>query len=85
MLGDELIACALRAHEVLERDSDLSPRNPRINAALSALVPGVMEDCAPGEVARVLADHRIAAIRGALVQRLALAEGAMERHWASVG
>lgn len=82
MRGDDLVACVLRAHEVVHRESDLSPCNPRINTALSALVQGVMAGCPPGEAARVLADHRIAAIRDALVQRLALAEGAMERHWA---
>lgn len=82
MRGDDLVACVLRAHEVVHRERDLSPCNPRINTALSALVQGVMAGCPPGEAARVLADHRIAAIRDALVQRLALAEGAMERHWA---
>jgi hypothetical protein len=82
MQGDELIACALRAHDVVHRESDLSPRNPTINAALSALVQAVMEGCPPREAASVLADPRIAAIRSTLVQRLALAEGAMERHWA---
>jgi hypothetical protein len=82
MQGDDLIACALRAHEVLGRESDLSPLNPRINAALSALVQGVMDGGPPGEAARVLTDPRIGSIRAALVQRLALAEGAMERHWA---
>ena len=82
MRGDDLVACVLRAHEVVHRERDLSPCNPRINTALSALVQGVMAGCPPGEAARVLADHRIAAIRDTLVQRLALAEGAMERHWA---
>jgi hypothetical protein len=82
MPGDDLVACVLRAHQVVHRERDLSPCNPRINTALSALVQGVMAGCSPGEAARVLADHRIAAIRDALVQRLALAEGAMERHWA---
>jgi hypothetical protein len=83
MRGDDLAACVLRAHQVLERESDLSPCNPRINAALSALVQAVMEGCdSPAEAGRLLASPRIAAIRGALVQRLALAEGAMERHWA---
>jgi nicotianamine synthase-like protein len=82
MQGEDLIRCVLRAHEVLDRESDLSPRNPRINAALSALVHGVMEGCPPGAAARVLADPRIVAIREALVRRLALAEAAMERHWA---
>jgi protein-L-isoaspartate O-methyltransferase len=81
MPGDDLIACVLQAHEVLGRESDLSPLNPRINAALSALVQGVMDGCLRGDAARVLADPRIGRVRAALVQRLALAEGAMERHW----
>jgi hypothetical protein len=85
MQGDDLIACVLRAHAVLERESDLSPANPRINAALSALVQFVMQGCgSPAEAARALAAPSIAAIRTALVRRLALAEGALERHWAGV-
>ena len=85
MRGDGLIACVLRAHAVLERESDLSPANPRINAALSALVRGVMQGCdSPAEAARVLATPSITAIRAELVRRLALAEGALERHWAGV-
>jgi hypothetical protein len=82
MQGDDVIACVLRAHEVLGCESNLSPLNPRINAALSALVRRVMDGCAPGDAARVLADPRIGRVRAALVRRLALAEGAMERHWA---
>jgi hypothetical protein len=79
----DLIACVLRAHEVLERESDLSPSNPRINTALSALVGAVLAGGGtPDEVGRLLAAPRIAAIREVLVRRLALAEGAMERHWA---
>ena len=82
MTRDDLVACVLRAHEVLRRESDLSPCNPRLNAALSALVQAVLEGCPPGEARHVLADSRVSAVRGALVRRLALAEGAMERHWA---
>ena len=82
MQGDDLIACVLRAHKVLDRESDLSPCNPRINAALSALVQGVLEGAPTGDAARVLADPRVGAVRDSLVQRLALAEAAMERHWA---
>jgi hypothetical protein len=82
MRWDDLIACVLRAHEVLGRESDLSPLNRNIDAALSALVEGVMEGCPPGEAARVLADSRVRRSRSALVRRLALAEGAMERYWA---
>lgn len=82
MQGDPLIACVLRAHKVLDRESDLSPCNPRINAALSALVRGVLEGSPTGDAARVLADPRVGAVRASLVQRLALAEAALERHWA---
>src|SRR5687767_6032259 len=82
MHHDDLIACVLRAHEVLGRESDLSPCNPRINEVLSALVQGVIEGCPPGDEQRVLANPGVCAIRAALVHRLALAEGAMERYWA---
>jgi hypothetical protein len=82
MHHNELVACVLRAHAVLGCESDLSPCNPRINEALSSLVQGVMQGCPPGEEQRVLADPGVCAVRDALVGRLALAEGAMERYWA---
>ena len=82
MPGDDLSRAPCGRTRCWSASSDLSPRNPRITTALSALVQGVMAGSPPGEAARVLADHRIAAIRDALVRRLALAEGAMERHWA---
>jgi hypothetical protein len=83
MTGEDLIARALKAHEVLGRESDLSPCNATITAALSALVQGIMEGCPPSEVSHVLSDPGIRGIRSALVERLSLAESAMERHWAA--
>jgi hypothetical protein len=81
MTKAELIACVLRAHEVLGGESDLSPRNPRINAALSALVAGILEGCQPHDARAVLDDPRVRAIRDQLIERLAAAEGEMERCW----
>jgi hypothetical protein len=81
MTREELIACVLSAHAVLRRETDLSPRNPTVNAALSALVCAVLEGCAPDDVREVLDDPGVRAIRGDLIGRLAVAEGEMERYW----
>jgi hypothetical protein len=81
MTKDELVARILDAHETLHSESDLSPRNHRINAVLSALVRGIMEGCTPGEMKSVLEDPDVCAVRNRLVAKLAIAEGEMERCW----
>lgn len=81
MMKEDLIACILQAHEVLGRETDLSPRNPVINRALSGLVHGILEGCPPDDVRDVLGDPGVRAIRGALIGKLAIAEGEMERCW----
>jgi nicotianamine synthase-like protein len=81
MKGDELVACVRAAHATLHRETDLSPRNRRINAALGALVDGVLAARSRGEAAAVLADPGLQALRGGLLEKLAVAEGEMERHW----
>jgi len=81
MRTEDLVACILQAHEALDRERDLSPRNPAINDALSALVHGILEGGPPDAAECVLADPRVRAIRGELVGRLAIAEGEMERCW----
>jgi hypothetical protein len=81
MKKEDLVACVLKAHEAFGRETDLSPRNPLINDALSALVRGVLEGCSPADVKDVLDDPGVRAIRGDLIERLAVAEGEMERCW----
>lgn len=81
MKKGDLIACVLRAHEALGSEADVSPRNPVINDALSALVRGILEGCPPDEVRDVLDDPGVRAIRGKLIERLAVAESEMERCW----
>jgi hypothetical protein len=67
---------------MLHGETDLSPRNPSINAALGALVDSVMAAGARDEeAAAVLGDPGLQALRGSLVGKLATAEGEMERHW----
>ncbi len=82
-----LIAVINEAYAALNGESDLSPANPRINAALTALVQGVMDasvqtsdpGCDPADVV----DHPdVRPICAALRHGLALAESAMERWWA---
>src|SRR5262245_2637294 len=81
MRKEDLIACILQAHTALGRETDLSPRNPVINRALSALVRGILEGCPPDDVKDVLGDPGVFAIRGDLIGKLAIAEGEMERCW----
>jgi len=81
MTGDGLLACVREAHATLHRETDLSPRNPRINGALGALVDGVLAARSCDEAAAVLADPGLQALRGGLLEKLAVAEGEMERHW----
>jgi hypothetical protein len=82
MRAEELVACVLEAHATLHRESDLSPRNPRIGAALCALVAGVMAGSSRGDARRVLEHRAVGAVRSGLLEKLAVAEGLMERHWA---
>jgi hypothetical protein len=81
MKKEDLVACVLKAHRALVRETDLSPHNPLINDALSALVQGILEGCPPDDVNDVLDDPGVRAIRGKLIERLAIAEGEMERCW----
>ncbi|HEX5959292.1 MAG TPA: nicotianamine synthase family protein [Hyphomicrobiaceae bacterium] len=82
-----LIAIINEAYAALNSESDFSPANRRINAALSALVQGVMgagvHAGGPGDdPAGVLEHPEVRPITATLRHRLALAEGAMERWWA---
>jgi nicotianamine synthase-like protein len=81
MKREDLIACVLQAHQALGSETDLSPRNPIVNDVLSALVRGILEGCPPDDVREVLDDPGVRAMRGELIQRLAVAEGEMERCW----
>jgi hypothetical protein len=81
MKKEDLVARVVRAHAVLGRETDLSPRNAVVNDALSALVRGILEGCPPDEVRDVLDDPGVSAVRSELIGRLAVAEGEMERCW----
>jgi nicotianamine synthase-like protein len=81
MKKEELIACVLKAHEVLDRETDLSPRNPAVNEVLSALVRSILEGCPLDEVKDVLDDPSVRIVRRDLIEKMALAEGEMERGW----
>ncbi len=81
MTGDDLLARVRAVHATLHCETDLSPRNPRINRALRALVDGVLAARSIDAAAAVLADPGLQALRGGLLEKLAVAEGEMERHW----
>ena len=82
MKKGDLIACVLNAHRTLAGEGDLSPRNPKVNGALSALVHGIMHGCLSSDAGEVLNDPGVCAVRGELLEKLAIAEAELERHWA---
>jgi protein-L-isoaspartate O-methyltransferase len=80
--AETLIRRVLEAHRVMHAETDLSPRNPAVNGALSALVYGVLGTYTPAEEREILSDPRVQAARAPLLRRLAQAEGEMEKFWA---
>lgn len=70
------------AYDVLTREMDLSPANPKVNDALTRLVQTLSKEYTPDEERHILMDRTIRARRGPLLQKLALAESEMERFWA---
>jgi len=78
----ELIGAVVQAHDVLTTESDLSPRNPKVNEALTRLVTAVICEYSPAEEKAVLSDPQVMACRRALLGGLAKAEGEMEKYWA---
>jgi Nicotianamine synthase protein len=81
MRKEDLVARVLATHATLIGEDDLSPRNPKINRVLSALVQGITEGCPANDVGDVLQDPAVRAARGELLGRLAIAECEMERSW----
>jgi nicotianamine synthase-like protein len=81
MRKEELVARVLTAHATLIAEDDLSPRNPKINTVLSALVQAIIEGCPPNDVKDVLQDPTVRAVRHDLLRKLAIAECEMERSW----
>ncbi|MCD1258347.1 nicotianamine synthase [Paenibacillus athensensis] len=79
---EALIAAALTADAALERERDLSPANPLINAVLSRLVGLAGLTYTPAEERAVLADERIRRLRERLLGKLSIAEGALEHFYA---
>lgn len=77
-----LITAVMHAWQTLSSEKDLSPHNPKINEALTTLVTGVIETYSPAEERAVLSDPQVKAVRPALLEKLAVAEGQMEKYWA---
>jgi Nicotianamine synthase protein len=81
MRKEDLVARVLTAHATLIAEDDLSPRNPKVNAVLSALVQAITEVCPPNHAKDVLQEPAVCAARTELLRRLAIAEYEMERSW----
>lgn len=77
-----LIETVMKAHHVLVTEQDLSPKNPKINDTLSALVGMITKTYTVGEEKQALADPRLQSVRAALLDKLSTAEGEMEKYWA---
>lgn len=82
MRTEFVIKTVLNAADTLLTESDLSPRNRKINDALTLLVGTLSESYHSGEERVILNDPRIKAIRPKMLEKLAIAEGEMEKYWA---
>lgn len=69
------------AYRTLERESDLSPNNPKINDVLGKLVRTLSDGYTPEEEKAILGNKSIKAIQKPLHALLSKAEGAMEDYW----
>lgn len=78
---DYAIRCVTDAHEVLNVETDLSPSNPKVNAALSMLVRCLSKDYTTREESLILGNEKVKDIQERLLGKLAVAEGEMERYW----
>lgn len=71
-----------QAYNVLVRTTDLSPRNPDITAALTSLVQSLSDEFTAEEEHEILSDTHVQDIREEMLDKLAAAEGEMEKFWA---
>jgi hypothetical protein len=69
------------AHALLMSESDITPRNDKINGALRALVELLLCSYDPFESAAILDDAEIVALKDSLLARLSEAEFALECFW----
>jgi hypothetical protein len=69
-------------HALLVSESDITPRNDKINRALRALVELLRRPYDPRESEAILADAEIVALKDSLLARLSEAEFALECFWA---
>jgi hypothetical protein len=70
------------SYDVLEREEDLSPNNPKINETLARLVQTLSLEYTPQEETFLLNDPKIIERREKILEKLACAEGEMEFYWA---
>ncbi|MEW9673846.1 nicotianamine synthase family protein [Ammoniphilus sp. 3BR4] len=79
---DQLIESIYVTNFILNREKDLSPRNPMINETLTHLVKCVSLMFTESETKRILADLHIQRIRNGMMKKLAQAETEMEFYYA---
>lgn len=76
------ISLIIGAYDVLAKERDLSPRNNKITQVLTALVGSLSDEYSPAEEAEILSDQRVQDVRAPMLEKLAQAEGDMEKFWA---
>ncbi|WP_139489438.1 nicotianamine synthase family protein [Brevibacillus dissolubilis] len=79
---ERLLHAVIHAHHTLHQETDLSPRNPKINHALSDLVAQVSLVYSSQEEQDILTDERIRQLRSTLLPKLSIAEAEMEFYYA---
>jgi hypothetical protein len=77
-----MLCCVKHAYDVLSKEQDLSPRNEKINKALTALVNTACLEYDGIDECSVLNDPYLKVIKDKLLDKLSQAEGAMEEFWA---
>jgi hypothetical protein len=70
------------AYNVLKTEQDLSPRNEKITQVLTALVGSLSDQYSAKEERAILTDPRVQSVRTPMLDKLAQAEGDMEKYWA---
>jgi hypothetical protein len=76
-----IVRQVVAVHALLTSESDISPRNEKINRALGDLVKLLLRPYDPCETAAVLDNAEIVALKDSLLARLSEAEFALERFW----
>ena len=81
---EAFVKAAQDTYETLDMQKDLSPKNPAVNACLSAFVGAVLNVSKHPHAKDVIEDPQIKALRPKLLTFLSKAEYEMEKHFAEL-